>query len=139
MLIDRILTAEERTKSFPPPAEPRRVEATSALVRRLVRVRRLRNRLLDPDLFQDPAWDLLLELYDSHHGGRVATVTGICAAADLPVTTGLRALQRLESRGYVTRQPDPADRRRTLLQLTPIAIGQMNLLLAEWCGHGAQD
>lgn len=141
MLIETILTAENRSVDLlvpvPDPAEPRRPDASRALVRRLVQVRRLRNRLLDPDLFQDPAWDVLLELYDSHHNGRQATVTGICAAADLPVTTGLRALQRLEGRGYVTRAADPADRRRTLLLLTPFALEQMNRLLEEWSGQKA--
>jgi DNA-binding MarR family transcriptional regulator len=47
--------------------------------------------------------------------GQVAEAVGLSPAA---VTT---AIQRLVASGYLTREPDPADRRRAVVDLTPTA------------------
>jgi DNA-binding MarR family transcriptional regulator len=45
--------------------------------------------------------------------GQLATAVGLSTAA---ITT---VIDRLERRGFATRRPDPKDRRRVLVQLTP--------------------
>jgi DNA-binding MarR family transcriptional regulator len=101
------------------------------LARQIYRIRRLRNRLLDDRLFQDPSWDMLLELFQAHHKSRTVTVTTVCAAADAPATTALRALNRLEEFGYAVRVRDPKDKRRLLVRLTAKGLAQMTQLFVE--------
>jgi DNA-binding MarR family transcriptional regulator len=54
--------------------------------------------------------------------GQVADAVGLSPAA---ATT---AIQRLVARGYLTREPDPDDRRRAVVELTPSARQQAKLI-----------
>lgn len=91
-----------------------------ALARRIYQARRLRAGALSvaADLFQDPAWDLLLDLYIAHVERREVAVTSACIAANVPPTTALRWISALVQRGLVERASDPNDRRRILLRLS---------------------
>lgn len=101
------------------------------LARQLYRIRRMRGRILDKRLFHDPAWDMLLELFQAHHAGRTVTVTNVCAAAAAPSTTALRALGRLEAFGYAVRIRDPKDKRRLLVRLTARGLRELTQLFGE--------
>lgn len=96
-----------------------------ALVDCLVRARRQREHFFDPVLFADPAWDLLLDLYAAHLEQRPTTVSGLCAAAGAPTTTGLRYVNLLVDRGLVARTPSETDQRVTYVELTAPALAQM--------------
>lgn len=77
-----------------------------------------------------PAADLRLLEYLN---GRPPVPTSTVAAAlvtDLSRTS--RQARRLEELGYVARVPDPADGRRTLLQVAPAAQPAMNRSLSSW-------
>ncbi|SFM83482.1 DNA-binding transcriptional regulator, MarR family [Pimelobacter simplex] len=79
-----------------------------------------------------PAADLRLLEYLN---GRPPVPTSTVAAAlvtDLSRTS--RQARRLEELGYVARVPDPADGRRTLLQVAPGAQPVMNRSLTSWAG-----
>jgi hypothetical protein len=91
-------------------------------VRGHLRARRARDELLGADLFADPAWDMLLDLFACHLEGRPVSVTDACIAACVPPTTALRWLARLEHGGVVVREADPGDRRRFYLRLAPSAL-----------------
>lgn len=91
---------------------------TSARIRRYLRARRLRDELLPAELFADPAWDMLLDLYASELEGRPVSVSSACIAAAVPPTTALRWLGRLEELGLVDREDDSNDCRRTFVHLT---------------------
>lgn len=56
--------------------------------------------------------------------GRLAELTGLSSGA----ITGV--LDRLEHAGFVVREPDPDDRRRTLVRLTPSRIPNMQRIFA---------
>jgi DNA-binding MarR family transcriptional regulator len=56
--------------------------------------------------------------------GRLAELTGLTTGA----ITGV--LDRLESAGFVAREPDPADRRRIVLRLLPGRIPEVTALFA---------
>lgn len=88
-------------------------------IRAWLRARDKRTSFFGPDLFADPAWDILLELYLSHLEQQKVSVTSACVAARVPSTTGLRWLKTLEDRGIIHRSRDPLDGRRMFVALTP--------------------
>jgi len=99
-------------------------------IKRIQKARRLRGRFLRPQLFADPAWDMLLELYgDSLNGARVS-VSGLCYASGVPPTTALRWIQTLVSQDLVVKTDDPLDARRVLMELSPQGITAMDAYFA---------
>ncbi|QUT04777.1 MarR family transcriptional regulator [Sphingobium phenoxybenzoativorans] len=86
--------------------------------RNILRNRRLRGRYLPADLFADPAWDILLDLFAASAEGQAVSVTSACVAAAVPVTTAQRWLRELERQGLVERQHDDGDRRRVLVRIS---------------------
>ncbi len=102
-----------------PGIEARRDAAgTATVVRDYLAARRARSGILSFDIFADPAWDILLDLYASRLENRRVTITDASVAAGVPSTTGLRWVSRLVAGGAVMRSPDPIDRRRTYLTLS---------------------
>ena len=83
----------------------------------ILRLRRQRNSLLGGDLFGEPAWDMLLELYAAEGSGRRLSVSGACHVSGVPLSTALRWITRLEKDGWIRRAEDPQDKRRSWLEL----------------------
>ena len=108
---------------------------TATRVLSILRARRLRERLFDSDLFADPAWDMLLELYAAKLEDVRITVSKLAAAAAVPASTALRWMKLLEARAVIQRIPDRLDDRRTFIELTPTASNAMAALLAA-CPQG---
>lgn len=86
------------------------------LVRLELELLRLRRRLVG-DEQGDPVWAMVLELCAAHLEGRTLSVTSLCLASGLPVTTALRRLDELERDGRIQRNPDKSDRRRVFVAL----------------------
>jgi FixJ family two-component response regulator len=76
-------------------------------------------------LFCDPAWNIMLELYQSKATGKPVSIKGACIAAKVPATTALRRLTELEAAGMVQKQADRSDRRRLFVELTPTGFERM--------------
>lgn len=96
------------------------VEVTVApqTIRAAIRARRLREGFFSGGLFEDPAWDMLLDLFAAElEGGRVS-VSSLCIAAAVAPTTALRWIGRLAAEGLIERRPDPRDRRRAFIALS---------------------
>lgn len=91
--------------------------ARAALVRERLRQRRAREALFG-DVFCDPAWDMLLDLYAAHYEGEEISVSSLCIAAQVPATTALRHIEMMTGRGWLERRADPADKRRSFIRLT---------------------
>lgn len=92
------------------------------LMLRAIQIRRLRTartKYLRPELFGEPAWDILIDLYIEQLQGRQVTVSSACIAAMVPATTALRYLQTLFEGGEIVRRADPHDHRRVFVELTP--------------------
>jgi DNA-binding MarR family transcriptional regulator len=66
----------------------------------------------------DQRWDMLLVLYILDAAGEAPSVTRITELSAGPMTTALRALDRFEAEGFITRYPHNHDRRQVLLKLT---------------------
>ena len=82
------------------------------LVREILRSRRRRNEVFGEDLFGEPAWDLLLELYAAEITQQRVSISSACIASAVPPTTALRWIEKLEKDGWIGREGDPLDRRR---------------------------
>lgn len=90
----------------------------SRSIDQILRARRDREALFGEDMFADPAWDMLLELYAAELRGIRLATSSVCAASAAPMTTALRWIDLLETRGWVARVPDPGDARRVFIQLS---------------------
>lgn len=95
------------------------------LAREIYLERKRRMRYFDDDLFGEPSWDILLDLYVASCDGRRVPTTSACIGSNVPPTTALRWLRILESRGFVDRQSDDADGRRTFVSLSAKGIAVM--------------
>lgn len=105
-------------------------ELALGLARRLYRDRRRRAEVFNADLFSEPAWDMLLDLYIAGAEDRQVSTTSACIGANVPVATGLRWIQLLENEGLITRKADPRDARRTWISLTANARRSMRRYFA---------
>ena len=97
----------------------------SGLVRRLIRLRRDRERHFPAEIFADPAWDMMLDLVASRLEGRRVAVSSLCIAACVPTTTALRWIRSLSEAGIFHRTTDTADARRTWISLSDTASDGM--------------
>ena len=111
-----------------PPSEAQTV--TADRVRSILRARRTRDRFFDGDLFADPAWDILLELYEAELRHYRLQISSLCIGAAVPPTTALRWIKSLEQRGMLVRTDDPNDRRRVFAVLSDYARKQMDELFS---------
>ncbi len=98
---------------------------SEAEVRAILKMRRVRDRFFDGELFADPAWDMLLELYASELGQQRLSVGCLCVGAAVPATTALRWISTLENKGLVERRADPLDARRFHLSLSTLGLKAM--------------
>ncbi len=83
-----------------------------------MKLRRLRNKQFPGGYFSDFAWDILLDLDKAAREGRRFVVSDAGADAGVPLTTAVRYIAKLERDGYIERETDPNDRRRTFVSLT---------------------
>lgn len=91
---------------------------TEKTIRTLIKLRRKRDQFFGPDLFADPAWDILLELYLSKLSQQRMPVTSLCVGAAVPASTALRWIVHLQQKGFISRRQNPMDRRRVFVSLT---------------------
>jgi hypothetical protein len=92
--------------------------AEAGHVRSIIRARRLREQFFRSELFADPAFDMLLDLYASRLEGNRVAVSSLCIAASVPPTTALRWIKALTDRGLFVRSADPQDGRRVYIELS---------------------
>jgi DNA-binding MarR family transcriptional regulator len=90
--------------------------------------KRLRYIIVSQDLFSDPYWDILVELFNARLRGKNLTVSAVATAGNMPPTTGLRYLDSLLSMEYIYRERDEWDGRKVFIRLSDKAF----LLLKEY-------
>lgn len=88
-----------------------------------------RRHHLPARLLGEPAWDMLLELFAQYAGGAKVSVTSLCLASNVPVTTALRYIDELEGSGMIEKEPSKSDRRVTYIGLSRDGILAMGTLL----------
>lgn len=96
----------------------------------LIEITKRRSRLVSvANLFADPAWFILLDLFVRQHSGLKTSVSSACHASFSPVTTALRHTAILTERKIIQRQFDPQDQRRVFLELTEQTSAEIQRIL----------
>lgn len=108
------------------------------LIKLLLMARTLRAKHFDPEIMQDPAWTMLLELAWADLEGEKVSITSVCIASGAPDTTALRYLKMLENEELVGRRPDIKDGRRNWVFLTPVARVKLSKMLQELRRNASQ-
>ena len=83
-----------------------------------LQLNRQRMAIVGAELFGDPAWNIMLDLFVREADGKETTVTSACIGADSPSTTALRHLAYLVERQLVHRTTCSADHRKVYVRLT---------------------
>ncbi|MCK0128452.1 winged helix DNA-binding protein [Erythrobacter sp. F6033] len=97
------------------------------MARNLYTTRRKRESIFgNTELFGEPAWDILLDLYVAHAENKKVSVSSACIGSASPSTTGLRWLGILAEQGLITREHDPEDQRRVLVRLSDAGLEAMD-------------
>lgn len=112
------------------PDAPPDARELQAFVRSIIRSRQQRSEFLDPELFADPSWDILLDLTSARFEGKPVPVSSACAASNVPFTTAFRYVKLLVDAGLIRRWNDPADKRRVLLELEDSTFEAMSAYLS---------
>lgn len=117
-----------------PPVQKEHATELRRRARNLLKLRRARDRLMDPRLFGEPSWDMLLELFVAHCDGKPVTVSALAQASGAPTTTGLRYILLLADAELVERRKATHDRRTILVSLTPKGEAMIETLIAGFSG-----
>ena len=134
-----------RAKETPPPAAPGGkskaaedggpVARKRAALSELKTMRRLRSQYFPAELFSDPCWEMLLDLYDAALVGAEVTVTSLGAASGVPQTTALRRMETLQAHHLIVRTEDKADKRRTIIKLSDAGMHAVENFFETYLGR----
>jgi len=125
----RILNVIELDEAFGAPAADGLDLLTFAQA--MIAERSRRYQFFNRNLFSDPAWDILLELFVAELEIREVPVTNLCFTSNVPDTTVLRWIKTMSFEGLVVRRKDKVDKRRVLVQLTRPAYEAMTKYMEE--------
>ena len=138
-LADELMVIANRLRSaaegVPLPAEPeqqgparqhRPSRNAIAMARRTYALRRKRAAIFgNAEIFGEPAWDIMLDLFVAEGEGKSVSVSSACIGSAAPATTGLRWLGVLAEEGLIVRENDPEDHRRVMVRLSPTGRAAM--------------
>jgi DNA-binding MarR family transcriptional regulator len=92
----------------------------------MIRELAARRKFLPTELFADPAWDMLLDLYLADILSKRISVSSLCGASNVPATTALRWIGALGREGLIKRTADPYDARRYFIALSEAGLERMD-------------
>jgi hypothetical protein len=95
------------------------------VARSIYRTRQQRVQYFGSDLFSEPAWDMLLDLFMARVRGARISTTSLCIAGSAPFATGQRWIRQLEDHGLLRRFRAADDSRLRLVEITPKAYQLM--------------
>lgn len=108
---------------------PRPEDASLRTLKLLQKLQEARSSIFGDAVMPEPAWEMLAELMRARLAGQHLSVTSLALSSKSPMTTALRRIEDLIQGGLAIRLPDPADRRRTYVELTPDGMARMQLFL----------
>ena len=112
------------------PRQSSRPEETSLRTLNLLqKLQEARTGIFGEAVMPEPAWEMLAELMRARMAGQHLSVTSLALSSKSPMTSALRRIEDLIQGGLVARMPDPADRRRTYVELTPEGMARMQIFL----------
>ncbi len=96
----------------------------------LIEITKRRSKLFSvANLFADPAWFILLDLFVRQNSGLQTSVSSACHASFSPLTTALRHIAILTDRKIIQRRYDSVDQRRVFLELTDETCAEIQRIL----------
>lgn len=98
--------------------------------------RRLREEVIGSDLFSDPAWDILLDLYAALGRGVCVEASSVSLIAGVPPSTGRRWVSKLIDLGLIERAKGQPDQRFTYLGLSAKGREIMEVFMDRLAGKG---
>ena len=128
--ITRLVAALEGKSSDPAIDGQAGDKEVAITLRKIIALRSMRGRHFLGELFADPAWDILLDLARAELEGQQVSVSSVCIAASVPMSTALRWVRQMTEAGLLRRWTDPKDRRRDLIALTESTASSMRDYLA---------
>jgi DNA-binding MarR family transcriptional regulator len=90
-----------------------------SIARSILRCRDKRRHFLPPSMFNEPAWDILLELYTSDLDASQQTIRRLARRFDLPLSTALRWIAYLQKNDMIVRRANPNNKRMTMIYMSP--------------------
>ncbi len=97
-----------------------------ALGRLLLRLRNSRHDYLEPELFSNASWDILLTLFvEGEAGQKPLPAKTICEDAKIPLATGERWMNQLAEQGLIRTERDAPDPRAGLVALSEDGVTSM--------------
>ena len=90
---------------------PHQLTPEAQLAAEILESRRRRERVFGANLFADPAWDMLLELFVQEERGNAVHVSSLCMASAVPTTTALRWIGTLTEAKLLERRPTGTNRK----------------------------
>ena len=95
-------------------------QSALAVARREMGRRHIRREMVgNAEIFGEPAWEMLLDLFIHGCEGKPVATSSLCIASGAPISTALRLLNRMCVKGIVARRRDTGDARRQLVELSP--------------------
>jgi len=107
-------------------------EITEDHVLSVLASRRGREAAFGRELFADPAWDILLELFAASLGRRRMSRADLARAVDIPESSLIRWIHALAARGLVVSITEPVEHGITFLELTDSGAMTMKRLMDYW-------
>ncbi|NIJ09409.1 DNA-binding MarR family transcriptional regulator [Sphingomonas vulcanisoli] len=89
------------------------------LAKHVISGRRRREKFLPGIRFGEASWDMILDLYVATIESRKVDASGLCLASGVAPTTAVRYVEMLVEDGYVGREPDELDGRRSFVTMKP--------------------
>lgn len=98
-------------------------------IQMLLKFQRNKSKFFDQILLSGPSWEIFLDIAEASLRGEPIPTSSASATTQVPLSTALRHVNNLVGAGLVRAWTDPADKRRTLLELEPHALAAMQRYL----------
>lgn len=80
--------------------------------------RKVRDKIFPAHMFEDPVWDMILELARNGRNSSGIAVSSLCLSTKTSTTTALRRIALMHKEGLIERSADHDDARRVFISLT---------------------
>lgn len=117
------------TKPAPPPG--------AEFAAWLLMARRLREEVLGVELFSDPAWDILLDIYAAEARGERIQISSLAPMSGVPSSTARRWADKLVKLGLLRRDRDHRDHRLSYISLSQYGHDRIKLFIKRLTAKGA--
>lgn len=89
------------------------------LAKHILSGRRRREKFFPGIRFGEASWEMILDLYVTTMEGRKVDASGLCLASGVAPTTAVRYVELLVEDGYISRDADDQDGRRSYISMKP--------------------